>query len=267
MAISSSMMPNEQESSPFAALLAQLRAGEVRVLDDADDGGGNWLDAVDPLLEAGRAWRSGLPVSGLAITRLAVSRLPIRMGTFALGRLGELLESIGIGAAGDGCKHFVLDHVGVAVHSNAAAGGLCVSLGLEVGREETVDQEEVRAAMVWVGDVRLELLEPTLDDSAVGRFLARRGEGLHHIAIRLGVPDGEANSAIPVSIDSLFNRLRAHGVRLAGDRIRTGAGGHRYFFLHPESTGGLLVEMVNRDDAHASAMSLQLADAAEVVAR
>jgi LAO/AO transport system kinase len=128
--------------------------------------------------------------------------------------------------------HPQLDHIGIAVRSIAEASGFYASLGIPTAHEETVEHEQVKTAMLPLGDTRIELLEPTAEDSTIGRFLAKRGPGPHHLAIRLG------------GIDALFDRLRAEGVRLASDRIRTGAGGHRYFFIHPASTGGVLLEIV-----------------------
>jgi LAO/AO transport system kinase len=128
--------------------------------------------------------------------------------------------------------HPQLDHIGIAVCSIAEARGFYASLGIPTVHEETVEHEQVKTAMLPLGGMRIELLEPTAEDSTIGRFLAKRGPGPHHLAIRLG------------GIDALFDRLRAEGVRLASDRIRTGAGGHRYFFIHPASTGGVLLEIV-----------------------
>jgi methylmalonyl-CoA epimerase len=95
-----------------------------------------------------------------------------------------------------------------------------------------VEHEKVKTAMLPLGDSRIELLEATEEDSTIGRFLAKRGEGLHHVAVHV---DG---------IDEMFARLTADGVRLASDEVRVGAGGHRYFFVHPASTGGVLLEIV-----------------------
>ena len=86
--------------------------------------------------------------------------------------------------------------------------------------------------MLPLGETRIELLEPTEEESTIGRFLAKRGEGLHHIAVHVE------------GIDEMFSRLTAQGVRLASDAVRVGAGGHRYFFVHPASTGGVLLELV-----------------------
>jgi LAO/AO transport system kinase len=125
-----------------------------------------------------------------------------------------------------------LDHLGVAVKSIAAARGFYEALGLVVSHEETVEHEQVKTAMLPLGESRIELLEATQEDSTIGRFLSKRGEGLHHVAVHVE------------GIDAMFARLTKQGVRLASDAVRVGAGGHRYFFVHPASTGGVLLEIV-----------------------
>lgn len=126
-----------------------------------------------------------------------------------------------------------LDHLGIAVRDLEAARGLYALLGAGMPRREMILDEQVEVMMLPLGDgTRLELLQPTMADSPVGRFLARRGEGLHHIALR--VPD------LPAAVA----HLRAHGVRLVSERVQTGAGGHRYVFVHPASASGVLVELV-----------------------
>jgi LAO/AO transport system kinase len=125
-----------------------------------------------------------------------------------------------------------LDHLGIAVRSIEAARGFYEALGLVVSHEETVEHEQVKTAMLPLGGSRIELLEATQEDSTIGRFLAKRGEGLHHVAVHVE------------GIDAMFARLMAQGVRLATDAVRVGAGGHRYFFVHPASTGGVLLEIV-----------------------
>jgi LAO/AO transport system kinase len=129
-----------------------------------------------------------------------------------------------------------LDHLGVAVKSIAAARRFYEALGMVVTHEETVEHEKVRTAMLPLGESRVELLEPTEEESVIGRFLAKKGEGLHHIAVHVE------------GIDAMFERLTAQGVRLASDAVRVGAGGHRYFFVHPASTGGVLLEIVGDAD-------------------
>jgi methylmalonyl-CoA epimerase len=125
-----------------------------------------------------------------------------------------------------------IDHLGIAVRSlDRALEFYRDQLGLEVSLRETVAQEKVNVAMLPLGQPRIELLEPTETDSVIGKFLERRGEGLHHVAIR--VPDLSAS----------VERLRASGAKLLNEP-RTGAGGHLYVFVHPSSTGGVLIELI-----------------------
>lgn len=127
-----------------------------------------------------------------------------------------------------------LDHLGVAVKSIASARRFYEMLGMRVSHEETIEHEQVHVAMLQLGESRVELLEPTMEESVIGRFLAKRGEGLHHVAIKVA------------DVDGMFSSLKESGVRVVSDQIRTGAGRHRYFFVHPESTGGVLVEIVGK---------------------
>jgi methylmalonyl-CoA epimerase len=127
---------------------------------------------------------------------------------------------------------FSIDHLGIAVKSLAAAKEIYEKLGLNVSAEEAVEGEQVRLVMVPVGESRLELLEATSENSAIAKFIAKRGEGLHHVSLR--VPDLEA----------AVGRLKKDGVRLVSEEIKVGAGGHRYVFVHPSSAGGVLLELV-----------------------
>jgi methylmalonyl-CoA epimerase len=127
---------------------------------------------------------------------------------------------------------FRIDHLGIAVKSLAAAKGIYEKLGLSVSPEEVVEQEKVRLVMVPVGESRLELLEATSEDSTIAKFIAKRGEGLHHVCMR--VPD------LAVAVE----KLKHDGVRLVSEEIKVGAGGHRYVFVHPSSAGGVLLELV-----------------------
>src|ERR1700731_2218025 len=126
-----------------------------------------------------------------------------------------------------------IDRLGIAVKSLTAAKAIYEKLGLAVSPEETVKQEQVRLVMVPVGESRLELLEATSQDSTIARFIAKRGEGLHHVCLR--VPD----------LSAAVKRLKRDGVRLVSQEIKTGAGGHRYVFVHPASAGGVLLELVD----------------------
>jgi methylmalonyl-CoA epimerase len=128
---------------------------------------------------------------------------------------------------------FSIDHLGIAVKSLATAKSFYEKLGLSISEEEVVEQEKVKLVMVPVGETRFELLEATADDSTIAKFIAKRGEGLHHVCLRV--------SDLAVSV----SKLKADGVRLVSDQIQTGAGGHRYVFVHPSSTGGVLLELVD----------------------
>jgi methylmalonyl-CoA epimerase len=127
---------------------------------------------------------------------------------------------------------FSIDHIGVAVKSLAAAKAIYEKLGLRVSPEELVEAEQVRVVMVPVGESRLELLEPTSENSVIAKFIAKRGEGLHHVSLR--VPNLEA----------VVERLKKDGVGLVSNEIKIGSGGHRYVFVHPSSAGGVLLELV-----------------------
>jgi methylmalonyl-CoA epimerase len=127
---------------------------------------------------------------------------------------------------------YPIDHLGVAVKSLAAAKQFYSKLGMSPSEEEVVEGEQVRVVMVPAGDSRIELLEPTSEASAIAKFLAKRGEGLHHVCLR--VPD----------LAAVMAKLKQDGVRLVSDEIKTGAGGHRYVFVHPQSAGGVLLELV-----------------------
>jgi methylmalonyl-CoA epimerase len=127
---------------------------------------------------------------------------------------------------------FTIDHLGIAVKSLSAAKSIYEKLGLSVSEEETVEAEQVRLVMVPVGESRLELLEPTSETSTIAKFIAKRGEGLHHVCMK--VPD----------LPGTVAKLKKDGVRLVSEEIKVGAGGHRYVFVHPASTGGVLLELV-----------------------
>lgn len=125
-----------------------------------------------------------------------------------------------------------IDHLGIAVKSLSHARKFYEQLGLEVSGEEVVAHEKVKVAMIPVGDSRIELLEPTAPDSTIAKFLEKRGEGLHHVALH--VPD----------LSHAVEQLKASGARLISDEIKVGAGGHLYVFVHPSSAGGVLLELV-----------------------
>ena len=124
-----------------------------------------------------------------------------------------------------------IDHLGIAVESIAAARGFYEALGLRVTHEETVEHEGVRTAIIPVGESRVELLEPLGPETTVGRFLSKRGAGLHHVALHVD------------DIQATWAELQGRGVTIVSPAVQTGAGGHLYFFVHPKSTGGVLLEI------------------------
>ncbi len=125
-----------------------------------------------------------------------------------------------------------IDHLGIAVRSlDEALKFYEAQLGLPVAVRETVTQEKVNVAMLPLGDPRIELLEPSEADSVIGKFIEKRGEGLHHVALK--VPD----------LLKSVERLRSAGARILNEP-RAGAGGHLYVFVHPASTGGVLLELI-----------------------
>jgi methylmalonyl-CoA epimerase len=122
--------------------------------------------------------------------------------------------------------------LGIAVRSlDQALAFWEQQLGLTVSMRETVAIEKVNVAMLPLGEPRIELIEPTEPDSVIGKFLEKRGEGFHHVAVK--VPD----------LAAAVGRLRAAGARLLNEP-RAGAGGHLYVFVHPSSTGGVLLELI-----------------------
>jgi methylmalonyl-CoA/ethylmalonyl-CoA epimerase len=126
-----------------------------------------------------------------------------------------------------------IDHVGVAVEDIEAALSLYRDvLGMPLVHRETVREQGVDAALLDVGDGHVELLQPLGPETAVGKFLARRGPGLHHIAYRVA------------SVEDALVALAGAGVRLIDERPRRGIRGSRVAFVHPASTGGVLMEIV-----------------------
>jgi methylmalonyl-CoA/ethylmalonyl-CoA epimerase len=124
-----------------------------------------------------------------------------------------------------------VSHIGVAVKDLEKAKGVFEALGLKVEGEEVVEGQKVKVAFVPVGETRIELLEPTAPDSPVARFIEKRGEGVHHIA--LGVED----------LESMLEAMKAKEIRLVDKKPRRGAHNALIAFLHPKSTGGLLIEL------------------------
>lgn len=124
-----------------------------------------------------------------------------------------------------------IDHIGIAVRSIDEARGIWEALGLKVAAVEAVPQEGVRVAFLECGESRIELLEPTREDSPIAKFLASRGPGIHHLC--LTSHDVHADDA----------RLRQAGFQVLRPEPTRGAGGCWVQFVHPKSTGGVLLEL------------------------
>jgi methylmalonyl-CoA epimerase len=132
-----------------------------------------------------------------------------------------------------------IDHIGVAVEDLSAAAELYgVTLQMPEVHRETVAEQGVEAVLLDVGDGHVELLAPLSQDTPVGRFLQRRGPGLHHVAYRVA------------DIDAALQAARAAGLRLVDETPRDGIRGSRVAFLHPASTGGVLTEIVQPPEVH-----------------
>jgi len=167
---------------------------------------------------------------------LANGHHPPIIRTVATDRTGvpDLLDAIDSAPVATGHRPpatVSIDHLGIAVRALDESIAFYEALGLAVAHRETVAQEKVHVAMLPTADSRIELLEPSAADSPISKFLEKRGPGLHHVALR--VPDLAAAVA----------SLRAAGAKLLNEP-RQGAGGHTYVFVHPASTGGVLLELI-----------------------
>ena len=126
-----------------------------------------------------------------------------------------------------------IDHVAIAVHDlDATLADMESQYGAEPVSREIVESQGVEEAMIPIGGSNVQVLQPLTPDSPIGRFLAKRGEGLHHIAF--AVPD----------IDAAIEHLQSTGARLIDTEPRRGGGGHRIAFIHPSAFAGTLVELV-----------------------
>jgi len=122
-------------------------------------------------------------------------------------------------------------HLGIATRSIEESARFYRLLGFRVAEPEEIEDQKVKVLFIETGSTRIELLEPTHPDSPIARFLERRGPGMHHIALEVD------------DLDSVLEHLAQQGVRLIDRQPRPGAEGRRIAFVHPESTGGVLVEL------------------------
>ncbi|MBI2891840.1 MAG: methylmalonyl-CoA epimerase [Nitrospirae bacterium] len=125
-----------------------------------------------------------------------------------------------------------IDHIGIAVPNLAEALRVYRdTLGFTVDHQQRVEDQQVTTAFIPVGGTHLELLEPTSPDSPIGKFLAKRGAGLHHVAIAVD------------DIEAAIRDYTSRGIRMIDPKPRLGAHGKKIAFVHPKSTGGILLEL------------------------
>lgn len=128
-----------------------------------------------------------------------------------------------------------LDHIGIAVADLDAAMKVYTDvLGLKGAGVEVVEEQKVKVAFFPVGDTEVELLQSTDPEGPIAKFIEKRGEGVQHLAFRVE------------NIEATLDEMRAKGIRLIDEKPRYGAGGARIAFLHPKSTGGVLIELSER---------------------
>ncbi|MGJ7912008.1 methylmalonyl-CoA epimerase [Neobacillus sp. LXY-1] len=128
-----------------------------------------------------------------------------------------------------------VDHIGIAVKSIEAALPFYTEvLKLPLIGIESVDNQKVRVAFIKAGETKLELLEPTSEESTIAKFIEKRGEGIHHVA--LGVE----------SIEERIKEMKENGITMIDDHARTGAGGAEIAFMHPKSASGVLYELCEK---------------------
>jgi len=129
-----------------------------------------------------------------------------------------------------------IDHLGIAVGSIEEGKNFWTDvLGLAFEGDETVEEQKVKTAFFPVGESEVELLESTADDGPVAKFIEKKGQGFQHVAFRVA------------NIDEALAELKAKNIKLIDQEPRIGAGGARIAFLHPKATGGVLVELCERN--------------------
>ena len=196
-----------------------MEVADLFVVNKADSGGADRaVEEIQSMLTLAPGARQPEIVKTIATTGEGVAEL-----LAAIGRVPVQTRTAQ--------PRFAIDHLGIAVKSIDAALTFYFQLGLKPSARETVETERVHTVMLPVGDSRVELLEASDQDSTIARFLEKRGEGLHHVALRVA------------DLEAVVKRLREAGARLLNEP-RRGAGGHLYVFIHPQSSGGVLWELI-----------------------
>lgn len=131
-----------------------------------------------------------------------------------------------------------IDQVGIAVEDlDAALAFYADAFGLTPTSREVIASDQVDEAMIEIGGVHLQLLQATDEESPIAKYIARRGAGMHHLGMAVR------------SLDDMLAHLRSRGVELIDEQPRIGGGGHRIAFVHPRSTGGILIELIEEPEA------------------
>ena len=131
-------------------------------------------------------------------------------------------------------------HIAIATDSIGVTSQFYKSLGLQLDRVEVVSDQKVKVAVMSIGDSAIEFIEPTESDSPISSFLSRRGNGLHHISLEVD------------DVAARLEDLKARNVRLIDEQPRVGADGRLIAFIHPDSTGGVLIELTENVEGDSS---------------
>ena len=130
-----------------------------------------------------------------------------------------------------------IDHIGIAVKSIEEVKHLFENIfNLKIIGEEIIEEQKVKVAFIPLGASELELLESTLPDGPIARFIEKKGEGIQHIAFKVD------------NLERILSELKEKGIRLIDEKPRYGAGGAKIAFLHPKSTNGILIELCERNE-------------------
>ena len=130
-----------------------------------------------------------------------------------------------------------LDHIGIAVRNIEQRLKIWRDIfGIQIQGIEQIAEQKVRVAILTVGDVNIELLEPITEDSPVAKYIAKRGEGIHHLSFEVG------------DVEKKIDELKKHGLRMIDEIPRKGTHGSRIAFIHPASTGGILIELTEKEN-------------------
>ena len=130
-----------------------------------------------------------------------------------------------------------IDHIGIAVlNINKSLELYNFALGIECTKIEFIESQKITIAMLRLGDVNIELMQPSDDDSPIKKFIDKRGEGIHHIALSV------------TSIEEEIKKLKGLGYKFTGENVISGVNNSKNIFIHPKSCGGVLIELTERYD-------------------